>query len=66
MADIGLLIDIELHKKIEIAGSRIYLRCNLGTGKLIGDLIRTPELALDLNEKRNHGALSRRRATPAK
>src|SRR4029077_14114205 len=57
MADVGLLLDVELHEQVEIAGGRINLGGELGVRQLVGDFIRFAELAFDLNEEGDHSRL---------
>src|SRR6185312_385986 len=54
MADVGFVIDIELHQEIIVSGSRIDFGGDLGFGQLVGDRIGLAELAFDLDEERNH------------
>ena len=57
MADIGRLIDVEFHQKVEIPRGRIDFRSDLGVRQLIGDLVGLAELAFDLHEKGDHARL---------
>jgi hypothetical protein len=63
-ADIGILVDIELHQEVVIARGGIDFGCDLGFGKRVGDRIGLAEFALDLNEERNHRKVSGRRIWP--
>jgi hypothetical protein len=54
MADVIVVSDIELGHQVEIAGSRINLRRDLGVGKSAGNLVGFAEVAFDLHEKRLH------------
>src|SRR5215831_8808150 len=54
MADVGVLVDIELDQEVIVTGGRIDLGRNLGLGKRVGHRIGLAELALDLDEERNH------------
>ena len=55
-ADVGAVIDVELHQQIVIAGGRVDFGGDLGVGEAAGDLVGLAELALDLNEERGHRA----------
>src|SRR5438094_1546332 len=57
MADVGLLLDVELHQQVVISGGRIDLGCELGVGELVRDLVGFAELALDLDEEGDHSPL---------
>jgi hypothetical protein len=54
MADVGVVIDVELDQQVVIAGSRIDLRGDLGLCERIGDGIGLAELAFELDEEGNH------------
>jgi hypothetical protein len=54
VADIGVVVDVELHQQVVLAGRGIDLGGDLGFGKRIGDHIGLAELAFDLDEKGNH------------
>src|SRR5215475_9479581 len=54
VADVGVLVDIELDQEVVLARGGVDLRGDLGLRKRIGDHIGLAELALDLDEKRNH------------
>jgi hypothetical protein len=54
MADVGAFLDIEFRQQIELAGGGINLRSDLGIRQLVGNLVGFAELALDLDEERNH------------
>src|SRR4029079_17703373 len=56
MADIGAGLDIDLHQQVEFARGRIDLGGDLGVGEAVGHLVGLAELALDLDEERDHGA----------
>src|SRR5215472_17183716 len=36
MADVGAVLDIELHQQVEVTGGRVNLGCDLGVGKRVG------------------------------
>src|SRR3979490_346906 len=54
MADVGLVIDIELDQQVVMTGGGIDLRGDLGLRERIGYRIGLPELAFELDEKGNH------------
>src|ERR1700680_4669993 len=54
MADISVVVDVELHQEVVIARGRIDLGGDLGLGKRVGDGIGLAEPALDLDEEGNH------------
>jgi hypothetical protein len=54
MADVGVLVDVEFHQEIVIAGGGIDLGGDLGLGKRVGDDIGLAELAFDLDKEGNH------------
>src|SRR5207249_9538414 len=57
MADVGLLLDVELHQQVVISGGRIDLGSQLGVSELVRDLVGFAELALDLDEEGDHARL---------
>src|SRR5215469_1177417 len=57
MADVGVLLDIDLHQELEVAGGRIDLRGDLRFGERGGDIVGLAEVALDLDEEGDHGCL---------
>src|SRR6516162_8910934 len=59
MTDVGLFFDIELYQQIVVAGSRVDFGGDFGIGKLVGHIIGSAELALDLDEERDHPRLRR-------
>src|SRR5688500_18668080 len=63
MPDVGAGIDIDLDQQIELAGSGIDFRRDLGVGKPVRHLVGLAELAFDLHEEGDHGT-SGRRARP--
>src|ERR1700738_3155279 len=54
MADVGVVVDVELDQEIVVAGGGIDLRGDLGFRKRIGNRIGLAELAFELDEKGNH------------
>jgi hypothetical protein len=68
MADVGSLLDVELHEQVKVARSRIDFGCDFGVGQRVCDFIGPTELAFDLDEERNHVASGqeRLRRNPAK
>src|SRR5258705_14005307 len=54
MADVGVVVDVELDQQIVIAGGGIDLRGDLGFRERIGDGIGLAELAFELDEEGNH------------
>src|ERR1700761_5494842 len=54
VADVGVVIDIELHQEIVIARGGVDFRGNLGLGERVGDGVGLAELALELDEEGNH------------
>src|SRR5258705_12584005 len=64
MADVGAVLDIELHQQVEVAGGRINFGCDLGIGQRVGNRIGFAEVAFDLNKKRNHAFLLGPRLRP--
>src|SRR6185437_4979731 len=54
MADVGVVVDVELDQQIVVAGGRVDLRGDLGLGECIGDGVGLAELAFELDEKRYH------------
>src|SRR5689334_15537190 len=59
MTDVGPVLDVKFHQKIEIARGRIDLRRDFGIGELVRYLIGLAELTFDLDEERNHGGRRR-------
>src|SRR3981081_1813807 len=57
MADVGVLVDIELDQQIELAGGRVYFRSDLGFGKSVRHVVGLAKLAFDLDEEGNHARL---------
>src|SRR6266576_1819233 len=51
MADVGRILDIELHQQVEIAGRGINFRGDFGVRDGIRHLIRLAEMAFDLDEE---------------
>src|SRR4029077_5495296 len=58
VADVGLLVDVELDQQVEVPSGGIDLRGNLGLGERIGHRVGLPELALDLDEEGDHRVVS--------
>ncbi len=56
MADIGLVLDVELDQQVEIARGRIDLGGELGICELVRHLVGLPEPAFDLHEEGDHSA----------
>src|SRR5216684_672263 len=54
MADVGVVIDVELNQQVVIAGGGIDLRGDLGLRERIGHRIGLAELAFELDEEGNH------------
>ena len=54
VADIGALIDIELHQQVVMPRGGVDLRGDLGLRQRIGNDIGLAELAFDLDEKGHH------------
>ena len=54
VADVGVVIDIELHQEIVIARGGVDFRSDLGLGERIGDGVGLAELAFELDEEGNH------------
>src|SRR5882757_539842 len=54
MADVGVVVDVELDQQVVIAGGGVDLRGDLGFRERVGDGIGLAELAFELNEKGNH------------
>src|SRR5262247_2737584 len=57
VADIGVGIDIELHKEVEVAGGGIDLGGDLGVGDPVGHVVGLAQVAFDLDEEWNHTCL---------
>src|SRR5271166_6194324 len=57
MADVGLVLDIELHQQVEISGCGIDFGRDLGICELVRHIVGLAELALDLDEKGYHPPL---------
>src|SRR5262245_65914405 len=57
MADVGLVLDVEFHQQVEVAGGRIDLGGELGVRELVCHLVGLAELAFDLDEERDHARL---------
>ena len=71
LADVDLVVDVELHQKVEFARRRINLRRDLGVGEAVRNLIGLSELAFDLDEEGDHSKPPGRmeakvRATPVR
>src|SRR3954462_13905038 len=64
MADVGLVIDIELDQQVVMAGGGIDFRGDLGFRERIGHRIGLAKLAFELDEKGNHCCRLRRRFPP--
>src|SRR6202453_884206 len=54
MANISVVVDVELHQEVVITRGRIDLGGDLGLGKRVGDGVGLAELAFELHEKRHH------------
>src|SRR3982074_199174 len=54
MADVGVVVDVELDQQVVIPCGGINLRGDLGFGERVGDGIGLAELAFELDEERNH------------
>ena len=54
MADVGVVVDVELDQQVVVAGGGIDLRGNLGFRERVGDGIGLAELAFELDEEGNH------------
>src|SRR6202040_778091 len=57
MADVGLVLDVELYQQIEISCRRVDFRGKLGIRKLVRDGVGLAQLTLDLNKERDHSPL---------
>src|SRR5436309_12399833 len=57
VADIGIGVDVELHKEVEVAGGGIDLGGDLGVGEPVGDVVGLAQVAFDLHEEGNHARL---------
>src|SRR5262249_47314092 len=64
MADVGAVLDVELHQEVEIPRRRVDLLGDLGVGELVGHLVGLSELAFDLHEEGNHACLGAGRSEP--
>ena len=58
VADVGLLVDVELDEQIIVAGGGVDLGGDLRFGERVGDLVGLAELAFDLDEERNNRGCS--------
>ena len=54
MADVGIVVDVELDQEVVVAGGGIDLRGDFRFGERVGDGIGLAELAFELNKKGNH------------
>jgi len=54
VADVGPGIDVEFHQQVIVAGRGIDLGDDFGFGQRIGNLVRLPEFAFDLDEEGGH------------
>src|SRR5262249_48415141 len=54
MTDVGLFLDVKLGQQVELSRRGIDLGRNFRIGKLVGHVIGFAEMALDLDEKRDH------------
>src|SRR6478735_10877784 len=54
MADVGLVVDVELDQQVVMAGGGVDLRGNLGLRQRIGHRIGLAELAFELDKEGNH------------
>src|SRR6516225_1681104 len=59
MTDVGLVLDIEFHQQVEVAGGGIDLGSELGIRQLVRHFVGLAELAFDLNEEGDHSRLPR-------
>src|SRR5262245_65477895 len=57
MADVGLVLDVELHQEVKVAGGRIDFRSELRVRELVRHLVGLAEVAFDLHEERDHSRL---------
>src|SRR5262245_33992901 len=57
MADVGLVLDVELHQEVEVAGGRIDFRSELRVRELVRHLVGLAEVAFDLHEEGDHSRL---------
>src|ERR1700744_5161327 len=64
VADVGVVIDIELHQEIVIARGGVDFRGNLGLGERVGDGVGLAELAFELDEEGNHRCCLREGVAP--
>src|ERR1700704_424776 len=61
MADVGVVVDVELYQQIVIARGGIDLGGDLGLGERVGDGIGLAELAFELDKEWNHRCRLRER-----
>src|SRR5882672_892513 len=61
MADVGVVVDVELDQQIVVARGGIDLRGDLGLGERVGDGIGLAELAFELDKEGNHRCRLRER-----
>src|SRR5882724_6799353 len=61
MADVGVVVDVELYQQIVIARGGIDLRGDLGLGERVGDGVGLAELAFELDKEGNHRCRLRER-----
>src|SRR5712672_3278859 len=54
MADVGVVVDVELYQQIVVACGGIDLGGDLGLGERVGDGIGLAELAFELDKEGNH------------
>ena len=54
MADIGVVVDVELDQQIVMARGGVDFRGDLGLGERVGDGLGLAKLAFDLDEEGNH------------
>src|SRR5579859_5615537 len=54
VADVGAVVDIELHQQIVVARRGIDFGGDFGFGECVGDGVGLAELAFDLHEEGNH------------
>jgi hypothetical protein len=54
VADIGVVVDVELDQQVVIARGGLDLGGDLGLGERVGDGIGLAELAFELDEEGNH------------
>lgn len=51
VADVSVLVDVELHQEVVVAGRGVDLGGDLGFGERVGDRVGLAKLAFDLDEK---------------